>query len=287
MLRCVVCRNCYSNTKYTRPDVIYHAFPKNEERRKEWLKMYGIGRCYEWHRICSDHFLEENYKPGPRRILNKNTIPQPYNKNNEENGFPSNYTNITQHNDVEMDINECLPTEQNHLSYTTQSNDVEMENNEFLPTEQNHLSYSTQSIDVETSTNEFLPREQNHLSYITQSNNVEMSTNEFLPREQSYLSYTAQSNDVETSTNEFLPREQNSLREVQNAVINNFESPRRSCRKIKLTTTNVDMSYENMPRLQTERFERHVPEFIANEKIQTVSDRVVVPVLTTTKVIII
>jgi len=71
-------------------------------------------------------------------------------------------------------------------------------------------------------------------------------------------------------------------REVQNSVI----SPRRSCRKIKLTTTNEDMSYENMPRLQTERFERHVPTFIANDKIQTVSDKVVVPVLTTTKVII-
>lgn len=76
-------------------------------------------------------------------------------------------------------------------------------------------------------------------------------------------------------------------RKVQNSVINNFESPRRSCRKIKLTTTNEDMSYENMPRLQTQRIERQVPTFIANEDNQTVSDRVVVPVLTTTKVIII
>jgi len=76
-------------------------------------------------------------------------------------------------------------------------------------------------------------------------------------------------------------------REVQTAVINNFESPRRSCRKIKLTTTNEDMSYENMPRLQSVRLERHVPTFIANENIQTVSDRVKVPVLTATKVLII
>lgn len=74
-------------------------------------------------------------------------------------------------------------------------------------------------------------------------------------------------------------------RKVQNAVVNNFEGPRRSCRKIKLTTTNEDMSYENMPRLQTEQFERQVPTFIANDNFQTVNDGVAVPVLTTTKVI--
>jgi len=39
---------------------------------------------------------------------------------------------------------------------------------------------------------------------------------------------------------------------TENAVVNNFESPRRSSRTITLTTTNEDMSYENMPRLQTE-----------------------------------
>jgi len=44
------------------------------------------------------------------------------------------------------------------------------------------------------------------------------------------------------------------------------------------------MSYENMPRLQTERFEKQVPTFIANDNFQTVNDSVVVPVLTTTKV---
>lgn len=76
-------------------------------------------------------------------------------------------------------------------------------------------------------------------------------------------------------------------RKIQNANINNFESPRRSCRKIKLTTTNEDMSYENMPRLQTQRIERQIPTFIVNENNRTVSDRVVVPVLSTTKVIII
>jgi len=45
------------------------------------------------------------------------------------------------------------------------------------------------------------------------------------------------------------------------------------------------MSYENMPRLQTERFERQIPTFIANDNIKTVNERIVVPVLSTTKVI--
>lgn len=48
--------------------------------------------------------------------------------------------------------------------------------------------------------------------------------------------------------------------------MNNFESPRRSSRKIKLTTTNEDMSYENMPRLQTPQFERRVSIDIPNDQ---------------------
>lgn len=78
----------------------------------------------------------------------------------------------------------------------------------------------------------------------------------------------------------------NFYRDERNAIVNSFESPRRSCRKIKLTTTNEDMSYENMPRLQTERFERQIPTFIANDNIQTVNERILVPMLTTTKVIV-
>jgi len=79
----------------------------------------------------------------------------------------------------------------------------------------------------------------------------------------------------------------NFFRDERNAVVNSIESPRRSSRKIKLTTTNEDMSYENMPRLQTERFERQIPTFIANDNIQTVNENILVPVLTTTKVIVI
>lgn len=47
--------------------------------------------------------------------------------------------------------------------------------------------------------------------------------------------------------------------------MNNYESPRRSSRKIKLTTTNEDMSYENMPRLQTQQFERRVSTEVSTD----------------------
>ena len=53
--------------------------------RRKWLKVFGIDRCYDWQRICSDHFSEENYRPGKKRFLLSNAIPQPY----DQNGFPS------------------------------------------------------------------------------------------------------------------------------------------------------------------------------------------------------
>ncbi|XP_029341760.1 uncharacterized protein LOC107884357 [Acyrthosiphon pisum] len=75
--------------------------------RRKWLKVFGIDRCYDWQRICSDQFLEENYKPGKKRFLFSNTILQPY----DRNGFPSNY--VTQSNDVENGNYVILPMEQN------------------------------------------------------------------------------------------------------------------------------------------------------------------------------
>ncbi|KAL5233761.1 hypothetical protein ACI65C_001171 [Semiaphis heraclei] len=184
MHKCLVCSNSSGRTRITRPEVMYHAFPKNDYRRRKWLKVLGLDGCYDWHRVCSDHFLEENYKPGGKRLLKKNAVPQPL-QNFDGIGFPSNYA--------------------------------------------------------------------------------------------------TQSTNIETDNNELLSREQNLLRDERNAIVNSFESPRRSCRKIKLTTTNEDMSYENMPRLQTERFERQIPTFIANDNIQTVNERILVPMLTTTK----
>ncbi|XP_060857813.1 uncharacterized protein LOC132935315 [Metopolophium dirhodum] len=107
MHKCIVCGNRYDDTKINRPGVIYHGIPKDECMRRRWLKVYGIDRCFDWHRICSDHFLEENYKPGKKRFLFSNTIPQPYNRN----GFPSKYA--TQSNGVETGNNVILPMEQN------------------------------------------------------------------------------------------------------------------------------------------------------------------------------
>ncbi|XP_060856641.1 uncharacterized protein LOC132934349 isoform X2 [Metopolophium dirhodum] len=84
--------------------------------KRKWLQIFGIDRCHDWQRICSDHFLEENYKPGKKRFLFSNTIPQPY----DRNGFNSNYA--TQRNDVETGNNVILPMEQNiikeeHVGY--------------------------------------------------------------------------------------------------------------------------------------------------------------------------
>jgi len=48
--------------------------------KRKWLKVLGIVRCHDWHKIYSDHFLEENYKPGLKRFLFSNAIPQPYDR---------------------------------------------------------------------------------------------------------------------------------------------------------------------------------------------------------------
>jgi len=47
------------------------------------------------------------------------------------------------------------------------------------------------------------------------------------------------------------------------------------------------MSYENMPWIQTDRFERPIPTVLANDNIQTVIKTEEVSVERTTKVIII
>lgn len=65
---------------------------------------------------------------------------------------------------------------------------------------------------------------------------------------------------------------------IENTVVNNFEA--RSSKRIKHTTTNDIMSYENMPRIQTDRFETQTPTIIETYVIPEV-------LKTTTKVIII
>eukprot|EP00102_Acyrthosiphon_pisum_P026409 XP_016663619.1 PREDICTED: uncharacterized protein LOC107884962 [Acyrthosiphon pisum] len=112
MYTCMVCGNSGRETKIIRPDVVYHKFPKNENLRKKWLENLGIDYCSKWQFVCSDHFLEVNYKPGmKRRLLFRNTVPQVYLKKSNQNGFPYNYT--IQINDVETGNNAVLPMEQN------------------------------------------------------------------------------------------------------------------------------------------------------------------------------
>ncbi|XP_060857297.1 uncharacterized protein LOC132934904 [Metopolophium dirhodum] len=119
MHKCIVCFNTSKHTKVNRPEVIYHGIPKNAYMRRKWLKVFGIDRCHDWQRICSDHFLKENYRPGKKRFLFSNAIPQPY----DRNGFPSNYA--TQSNDVETGNNVILPMEQNIMKEEHIGNTVE------------------------------------------------------------------------------------------------------------------------------------------------------------------
>eukprot|EP00102_Acyrthosiphon_pisum_P008809 XP_003245989.1 PREDICTED: uncharacterized protein LOC100568640 [Acyrthosiphon pisum] len=81
MHKCIVCFNKSNKTKVNHPGVIYHAFSKNVYMRKRWLKVFGIERCHDWQRICSDHLLEDDYKPEKKRILCSTAIPQPYDRN--------------------------------------------------------------------------------------------------------------------------------------------------------------------------------------------------------------
>ncbi|XP_003247757.1 uncharacterized protein LOC100571852 isoform X3 [Acyrthosiphon pisum] len=118
MHKCIVCFNTYDKTKGRHRAVIYHGFPKDPCMRRKWLRVFGIDRCYDWQRICSDHFLEENYKPGKKKFLFSNAIPQPY----HQNGFPSDYA--TQSNDVVTGNNVILPMEQNIIQEEQIGNSV-------------------------------------------------------------------------------------------------------------------------------------------------------------------
>lgn len=74
---------------------------------------------------------------------------------------------------------------------------------------------------------------------------------------------------------------------VENDDVNYFVRPRRSCRKIKLTTTSENMCYENMPWIQTDRFETPITTVLANDNNQSAIKTEDVSVESTIKVIII
>lgn len=35
-----------------------------------------IKSCYDWYRVCSDHFSKEDYKPGGKRWLYHAAVPK-------------------------------------------------------------------------------------------------------------------------------------------------------------------------------------------------------------------
>ena len=70
--------------------LLLYRFPSDADFRKKWCEVLGVDHGAKWHRVCSDHFLKENYVPGiNRRLLHRKTIPQPYDKKCDQNGFPN------------------------------------------------------------------------------------------------------------------------------------------------------------------------------------------------------
>ncbi|XP_008188358.1 uncharacterized protein LOC100572633 isoform X2 [Acyrthosiphon pisum] len=55
--KCVVCNKLYIKGS----DETFHSFPKDETRKKMWLKACKIKLCLPSNKICGDHFLPEHY----------------------------------------------------------------------------------------------------------------------------------------------------------------------------------------------------------------------------------
>ncbi|XP_060877392.1 uncharacterized protein LOC132950159 isoform X2 [Metopolophium dirhodum] len=55
--KCVVCNKLYIKGS----DETFHSFPKDEIRKKMWLKACKIKLCLPSNKICGDHFLPEHY----------------------------------------------------------------------------------------------------------------------------------------------------------------------------------------------------------------------------------
>ncbi|XP_022179386.1 uncharacterized protein LOC111040008 [Myzus persicae] len=87
-----------------------------------------------------------------------------------------------------------------------------------------------------------------------------------------YSSIAQSNKNIQIENNKYVPIRQNLLRKER--IKNHYASPRRSSRQIKLTTTNENMIYENVPKIRTELFEK---------QISTVTKTDVVPLSTSTK----
>ncbi|XP_022174449.1 uncharacterized protein LOC111042555 isoform X2 [Myzus persicae] len=73
VLTCVFCKN----NAHRNPDLSFHSFPKDSERKKIWLHNLRLQNAKPWHRICSNHFKVNDFSSDTLklRILNTNAIP--------------------------------------------------------------------------------------------------------------------------------------------------------------------------------------------------------------------
>lgn len=67
--KCVVCNKLYIKGS----DETFHSFPKDEVRKKLWLKACKIKLCLPSNKICGDHFLPKHYSHSG--YLLKNAVP--------------------------------------------------------------------------------------------------------------------------------------------------------------------------------------------------------------------
>ncbi len=66
---CVVC----GNTRVKAPELSYHRFPSDREKRTLWLQVFQVTeeQVKPHHRVCSRHFRDGNPQKGPNVGLGK------------------------------------------------------------------------------------------------------------------------------------------------------------------------------------------------------------------------
>ncbi|XP_059619410.1 uncharacterized protein LOC132263587 [Phlebotomus argentipes] len=83
-MRCIV-KDCENSLKNCPPGVTFHRFPQDVRLSRKWKILIDVGpnyMCKEKDRVCSDHFLEENFeyrrfRDKFKKYLRTNSTPQP------------------------------------------------------------------------------------------------------------------------------------------------------------------------------------------------------------------
>ncbi|KAF0757519.1 THAP-type domain-containing protein [Aphis craccivora] len=94
--KCVICKAYDWNNEKS-----FHSFPKDEGRKKLWLKACGIDLCLPSYRVCDAHFSEKDFLPNGS--LNRIALP----KDNSMQQEPPVSTNIV----FESSHQETLPSD--------------------------------------------------------------------------------------------------------------------------------------------------------------------------------